>query len=72
MQLFAKAAGDQPQERGCCRSLRLWVEAKGKLLAGIQGVSVPLPFLHSWTAIALYIAIALLWFTPEWRNKTAF
>ena len=40
---------------------------KAKLSLSIYAVAILLAFVQPWVAIALYIAIALLWFVPDRR-----
>jgi uncharacterized membrane protein len=44
---------------------------KGKLSIAAYVVSVPIAFFNPWIAIALYIAVALMWFVPDRRIETA-
>jgi uncharacterized membrane protein len=46
-------------------------DLKGKLSLAGYIVSVPLAFINPWIAIALYIAVALMWFIPDRRIETA-
>jgi len=45
-------------------------DLKGKLSIIIYAVAIPLAFLSPWIAIALYIAVALIWFVPDRRIET--
>jgi len=40
---------------------------KGKLSLTMYLVAIPMSFVHSWIAIALYIAVALIWLAPDPR-----
>ncbi len=42
-------------------------DVKGKISLSAYLVAIPLSFVHSWIAIALYIAVALIWFAPDPR-----
>ena len=42
-------------------------DVKGKLSLSLYIVAVPLSFVHVWIAIALYVAVALMWFVPDPR-----
>ena len=46
-------------------------DLKGKLSLAAYIVAVPLAFVSPWAAVALYIAVALLWFVPDRRIETA-
>jgi uncharacterized membrane protein len=46
-------------------------DVKGKLSLGIYIVSMPLAFLNPWIAVALYIAVAVIWFVPDRRIEKA-
>jgi len=47
-------------------------DIKGKLSLAIYVVAIPLAFVHAWIAIALYVMIAMMWFTPDRRiEKTS-
>jgi TMEM175 potassium channel family protein len=45
-------------------------ELKGKLSLAIYLAGIPLAFVHAWIAIALYIAVALMWFVPDRRIES--
>lgn len=40
---------------------------KGKVTVVIYVVAIPLAFVSPWIAIALYVAVAVLWFSPDPR-----
>jgi uncharacterized membrane protein len=42
-------------------------DLKAKLSLSIYAVAIGLAFVQAWIAIALYIAVALLWFVPDRR-----
>jgi uncharacterized membrane protein len=43
---------------------------KGWLSLGLYFVSIPLAFVSPWISIALYIAVALIWFVPDQRIES--
>jgi uncharacterized membrane protein len=45
-------------------------ELKGKASLLAYAVAIPLAFVHSWIALALYVAIALFWFIPDRRIES--
>ncbi len=45
-------------------------DLKGKVSLAMYVVSVPLAFVSPWIAIALYVAVALLWLVPDRRIET--
>jgi len=40
------------------------------LRSGADNLSAPLAFLRPWIAIALYVAIAMIWFIPDRRIES--
>jgi uncharacterized membrane protein len=46
-------------------------DLKGKLSLAIYVLAVPVAFFAPWIAVALYIAVALMWFVPDRRIETA-
>ena len=46
-------------------------DLKGKLSLVCYVASVPLAFINPWIAVALYVAVALMWFVPDRRIETA-
>ena len=42
-------------------------DSKGKISALIYAVAIPLAFLDSWVALALYILVAIMWLIPDLR-----
>jgi uncharacterized membrane protein len=42
-------------------------DLKGKASFVMYALSIPLAFVHPWTAIGLYIAVALMWLVPDRR-----
>ena len=57
--------------RGSRLATALGSDLKGKLSLASYIISVPLAFINSWIAVALYIAVALMWFVPDRRIETA-
>ena len=45
-------------------------DLKGKLSLVCYVASVPLAFINPWIAVALYVAVALMWFVPDRRIET--
>jgi uncharacterized membrane protein len=45
-------------------------DAKAKLSLAIYAAAIGLAFVQPWTAIALYIAVALMWFVPDRRIES--
>jgi uncharacterized membrane protein len=45
-------------------------DPKSKLSLAVYVAAMLLAFLHSWIAIALYVAVALLWFVPDRRIES--
>jgi TMEM175 potassium channel family protein len=46
-------------------------DLKGKLSLAIYVLAVPVAFFEPWIAVALYVAVALMWFAPDRRIETA-
>jgi uncharacterized membrane protein len=42
-------------------------DLKGNISLLAYGVAIPLAFMNSWLAIALYVLVALMWFIPDRR-----
>jgi uncharacterized membrane protein len=42
-------------------------DLKGKASLAMYAVSIPLAFLSPWISVALYVAVAVLWFVPDRR-----
>ena len=51
-------------------ALALGSDLKGKLSVALYFVAIPLAFVYSSVAIAIYVAIALLWFVPDRRIES--
>jgi uncharacterized membrane protein len=45
-------------------------DLKGKLSLAAYAVSVPVAFFNAWIAVALYVAVALMWFVPDRRIES--
>jgi uncharacterized membrane protein len=46
-------------------------DLKGKLSLAAYVASVPAAFLNPWISVALYVAVAVLWFVPDRRLEMA-
>jgi uncharacterized membrane protein len=46
-------------------------DLKGKLSLAAYVLGVPVAFFSPWIAVALYVAVALMWFIPDRRIETA-
>ena len=46
-------------------------DVKGKLSVALYAVAIPLSFAATWLAIAIYVAVALMWFVPDRRIERA-
>jgi uncharacterized membrane protein len=45
----------------------LGADVKGKLSVGLYAVAIPLSFVATWIALAIYVAVALMWLVPDRR-----
>jgi uncharacterized membrane protein len=45
-------------------------DLKSKVSLSIYVLAIPLAFLRPWIAIALYVAIAMIWFIPDRRIES--
>src|SRR5208282_2070146 len=45
-------------------------DRKSKLSLLAYVLAIPLAFVHSWIALVLYVAIAMLWFVPDRRIES--
>ena len=43
---------------------------KGKVSPGLYAIAIPLAFVNRWIAVALYVAVALLWVIPDRRLES--
>jgi len=43
---------------------------KGKISLALYLTAIPLAFVHPWISLALYVAVALLWFLPDRRIES--
>jgi TMEM175 potassium channel family protein len=59
--LLAHHEGDSPLARAIGR------DYKGKISVVVYLVAIPLAFVGSWIALALYVAVALTWLVPDRR-----
>jgi uncharacterized membrane protein len=50
----------------------LGTDVKGKVSPVIYIVAVPIAFVNHWVALALYIAVALMWLVPDRRIESRF
>jgi uncharacterized membrane protein len=46
-------------------------DIKGKLSLSAYVAAIPVAFFYTWIAVALYIAVALMWLVPDRRIETA-
>ena len=44
-------------------------DTKGKISIVLYALAIPLAFLDSWIACALYVAVALIWLVPDRRME---
>ena len=42
-------------------------DLKGKVSLAMYAAAIPLAFVNPWIAIALYVAVALMWLVPDRR-----
>jgi TMEM175 potassium channel family protein len=47
----------------------LGTDVKGKISIATYAVAMPLSFANRWIALALYVAVALMWFVPDRRME---
>jgi uncharacterized membrane protein len=45
-------------------------DLKGKISPAIYAAAIPLAFVNRWVALALYVAVALLWLVPDRRLES--
>ncbi len=45
-------------------------DVKGKISPAIYAVAIPLAFANRWTALALYVVVALMWLVPDRRLES--
>jgi uncharacterized membrane protein len=53
--------------RGSALAMAIGSDLKGKLSLVIYAAAVLLAFMSTWTAIALYVVVALIWLVPDRR-----
>jgi uncharacterized membrane protein len=51
-------------------AVALGSDLKGKMSVALYGAAIALAFVHVWIAIAIYVAIALIWFVPDRRIES--
>ena len=51
-------------------SAALGRDLKGKVSPVLYGIAIPGAFVNRWIAVALYVAVAVLWFIPDRRLET--
>jgi uncharacterized membrane protein len=49
----------------------LGADVKGKVSVGLYAVAIPLSFVATWAALAIYVAVALTWLVPDRRIEEA-
>ena len=42
-------------------------DRKGKISLAVYGAAIPLAFANPWVSMALYVAVAVIWFVPDSR-----
>ena len=47
-------------------------DTKGKASVVVYAVAIPLAFVNRWIALALYVAVALMWLVPDHRIESRF
>jgi uncharacterized membrane protein len=57
--------------RSSALAVALGSDRKGNVSLALYAVSIPLAFLQPWISIALYLAVALMWFVPDRRIESA-
>ncbi len=59
-------------EEGATSKLRAAVgnDAKGKSSMALYAIAIPLAFVKSWIAIAIYVGVALMWLIPDRRIES--
>jgi uncharacterized membrane protein len=45
-------------------------DRKGNLSLALYAAAIPLTFIHSWIAVALFALVALMWFVPDRRIES--
>ena len=59
------------QGRESLLALTIGKDWKGKLSPALYLTAIPLAFVSSWIASAIYVFVALLWFIPDPRMEKA-
>jgi hypothetical protein len=59
-------------QRPCLKALAVAIghDFRGWRSIGLHFVSIPLGFVSPWISVALYIAVALIWFMPDRRIES--
>ena len=52
-------------------ALALGRDRKGKISLALYVIAIPLAFVNSWLALALYVLVAIIWFIPDRRIEHA-
>jgi uncharacterized membrane protein len=47
-------------------------DVKGKISPALYASAIPLSFVNHWIAVALYVAVAVMWFVPDRRIERQF
>jgi uncharacterized membrane protein len=45
-------------------------DTKGKVSAALYAIAIPLAFVRSWLAMAIYVSVTLLWLVPDRRIES--
>jgi len=45
-------------------------DVKGKISPALYAIAIPLAFLNRWLALAIYVAVALIWLVPDRRIES--
>jgi uncharacterized membrane protein len=64
--LIARSGADSTLAHAVGRDL------KGKLSMSAYAIAIGLAFIQPWIAIALYVAVAIIWFVPDRRIESIF
>jgi len=52
-------------------AIALGKDYKGRTSLVLYAIAVPLSFANSWTAVGLYVVVAIMWFIPDRRIENA-
>jgi uncharacterized membrane protein len=61
---------DPPDPKDSVLATALGSDFKGKISVVIYLVAIPLAFVNSWFAGALYVLVAIMWLVPDRRIET--